>query len=172
MAVLCAVCVFRREKTHRVWEDPLLDYKDIRKFFLNYVFLMNRLNVFFCFRKQRKNLEKLVFFWKIGLFLSLFLPMRRKRGLSGSPAATSSSQWLLYALSAWSLARQSRWGTYFFDLPGERKFRLRRGFAVVEPLVRRLPRSAGYRRHTTCISDSPPPPAHHSGCCTHSPHGP
>ena len=26
-AVLCAVCVFRREKTHRVWEDPLLDYK-------------------------------------------------------------------------------------------------------------------------------------------------
>ena len=130
------------------------------------------MNVFFCFRKQRKNLEKLVFFWKIGLFLSLFLPMRRKRGLSGSPAATSSSQWLLYALSAWSLARQSRWGTYFFDLPGERKFRLRRGFAVVEPLVRRLPRSAGYRRHTTCISDSPPPPAHHSGCCTHSPRGP
>ena len=37
------LCVFRREKTHRVWEDPVLDYKDIRKFFLNYVFLMNRL---------------------------------------------------------------------------------------------------------------------------------
>ena len=27
MAVLLAVCVFRREKTHRVWEDPLLEYK-------------------------------------------------------------------------------------------------------------------------------------------------
>ena len=172
MAVLCAVCVFRREKTHRVWEDPLLDYKDIRKFFLKCFSYEQIVNVFFCFRKQRKNLEKLVFFWKIGLFFSLFLPMRRKRGLSGSPAATSSSQWLLYALSAWSLARQSRWGTYFFDLPGGRKFRLRRGFAVVEPLVRRLPRSAGYRRHTTCISGSPPPPAHHSGCCTHFPRGP
>ena len=39
--VLCVF--FRREKTHRVWEDPLLDDKDTRKIFLNYVFLMNRL---------------------------------------------------------------------------------------------------------------------------------
>ena len=39
---LCCV-FFRREKTHRVWEDPLLDDKDTRKIFLNYVFLMNRL---------------------------------------------------------------------------------------------------------------------------------
>ena len=63
MAVLCAVCVFRREKTHRVWEDPLLDYKDIRNFFSKLCFSYEQIvNVFFCFRKQRKNLEKLVFF--------------------------------------------------------------------------------------------------------------